>query len=198
MVEPTRQSLGVYHQYKDYAQDYGLNIRVLSNKVQDQADIDFIRSETGNDYLGALTPFTLIRARDRGETADITMMESSNQHSLDRVIDTLRSTPRNWPRYWEQGIDFHRRNAESWANIFVGVDLMTQVDQDFLQNPAGLKFPTNDTVKGEYIMSFSSADSIFKRCVTNETANDNQREEALWQAFWKELPDGMAFLDTLP
>lgn len=47
-------------------------------------------------------------------------------------------------------------------------------------------------------MSFSSADAYLKEMgVTNETANDNQREEALWKAFWNELPDGMNFLKNL-
>jgi hypothetical protein len=47
-------------------------------------------------------------------------------------------------------------------------------------------------------MSFGSADTYLKEMgVTNETANDEQREEALWKAFWQELPDGMAYLKAL-
>lgn len=47
-------------------------------------------------------------------------------------------------------------------------------------------------------MSFGSADRHLKEMgVTNETANDNQREEALWKAFWEELPAGMAYLENL-
>lgn len=47
-------------------------------------------------------------------------------------------------------------------------------------------------------MSFSSADAfLLEMGVTNETANDDQREEALWKAFWKELPEGMAYLKNL-
>ena len=47
-------------------------------------------------------------------------------------------------------------------------------------------------------MSFSSADTYLTDMgVTNVTANDNQREEALWLAFWNELPAGMNFLKGL-
>ena len=47
-------------------------------------------------------------------------------------------------------------------------------------------------------MSFGSADTYLQEMgVTNETANDNQREQALLKAFWNELPDGMAYLEAL-
>jgi hypothetical protein len=47
-------------------------------------------------------------------------------------------------------------------------------------------------------MSFSSADTFLQDMgVTNATATDAQREEALWQAFWKELPEGMNYLQNL-
>ncbi len=47
-------------------------------------------------------------------------------------------------------------------------------------------------------MSFSSADTYLKEMgVTNETATDAQREEALWLAFNNELPAGMKFLSDL-
>ncbi|HEY0901854.1 MAG TPA: hypothetical protein VGD95_07000 [Micavibrio sp.] len=47
-------------------------------------------------------------------------------------------------------------------------------------------------------MSFSSADAYLKEMgVTNETASDAQREEALWKAFQNELPDGVNYLSDL-
>lgn len=47
-------------------------------------------------------------------------------------------------------------------------------------------------------MSFGSADTFLQEMgTTNATATDDQREEALWKAFWKELPDGMAYLKNL-
>lgn len=47
-------------------------------------------------------------------------------------------------------------------------------------------------------MSFGSADAFLSEMgVTNATATDAQREEALWNAFWKELPAGMTYLENL-
>lgn len=47
-------------------------------------------------------------------------------------------------------------------------------------------------------MSFSSANDFLRDMgVTNETATDEQRKEALWMAFEKELPAGMSYLKAL-
>lgn len=39
---------------------------------------------------------------------------------------------RDWARYTEQMVHFHRKNAESWGNAKTGVDLADQIDPDFV------------------------------------------------------------------
>lgn len=47
-------------------------------------------------------------------------------------------------------------------------------------------------------MSFSSVETFLNKMgVTNQTATDEQRESALIEAFWAELPDGMNYLKAL-
>ena len=45
---------------------------------------------------------------------------------------------RDWARYTEQMVEFHIKNAHSWANSRTGADLTTQVDPDFVLGPHAL------------------------------------------------------------
>ena len=42
VVEPTLRSLGVYDQYRSYARDHDVTIRVMANKLDDADDRDFV------------------------------------------------------------------------------------------------------------------------------------------------------------
>ncbi len=136
VVEPTRQSVSVYQQYKDYAASYGLQIRVIGNKVAEAADEAFIRAHCGEDVVGCLRLSALVKARDRGDPAPLTMLEPYNCAVLGDVMKILRAQRRDWARYWEQGIEFHLKNAESWANAYTGTDLSQQVQREYLKKLA--------------------------------------------------------------
>jgi len=36
-----------------------------------------------------------------------------------------------WERFYEQTVEFHRKNAASWLNVTLGEDVSTQIDPDF-------------------------------------------------------------------
>ncbi len=48
VVEPTRQGVGVYRQYRDYAADFQVPLAVVGNKVHDPSDVDFLREHVGH------------------------------------------------------------------------------------------------------------------------------------------------------
>lgn len=133
VVEPTMQSVSVYNQYKAYAAEYGLAIRVIGNKVSDVQDEEFIRRHAGGDLIGCLRSSAMVKARDRGAPVHINMLEPANRAVLNDVISVLCAQTRNWPRYWDQAIAFHLKNAESWANAYTGTDLSTQIQREYLK-----------------------------------------------------------------
>ena len=51
VVEPTLRALGVYQQYKAYAQGYGVRMCVIGNKVESDEDVAFLREHTVEDLL---------------------------------------------------------------------------------------------------------------------------------------------------
>ncbi|MFF2956021.1 ATP-binding protein [Kitasatospora sp. NPDC057965] len=134
IAEPTRKGVSVYRQYRDYARDFDVRLRVVGNKVQGPDDLDFLRREVGEDLLTAFGQSDWVRRLEQGAQPPLRALEPANRAVLDelRVAADAAYELRNPRRYTEQAVHFHLRNAESWANAKVGTDLAAQVDPDFV------------------------------------------------------------------
>ena len=134
VAEPTRKGVSVYRQYKEYARDYDVALRVVGNKVQGPDDLAFLRREAGSDLLTAFGHSSWVRRSEQGTEPRFSDLEESNR----RVLSTLQQAvdasygDRDWPRYTRQMVHFHLRNAKSWGNASTGIDLAAQVDTDFV------------------------------------------------------------------
>ncbi|MEU6233190.1 ATP-binding protein [Kitasatospora sp. NPDC047058] len=134
VAEPTRKGVSVYRQYKDYARDFGVQLRVIGNKVQGPEDVEFLRREAGDDLLATFGHSDWVRRLEQGAEPPLRTLEPGNRAVLERLraeADAAHDL-RDPRRYTEQAVLFHLRNAESWANAKVGVDLATQVDRGFV------------------------------------------------------------------
>lgn len=82
VAEPTRKGVSVYRQYKEYARDFGIALRVVGNKVQNQDDIDFLRAEVGDDLLVTVGHSDWVRAMEKGRPPRFEALEENNRRSL--------------------------------------------------------------------------------------------------------------------
>ncbi|MFI8791036.1 ATP-binding protein [Streptomyces sp. NPDC055105] len=134
VAEPTRKGVSVYRQYKEYARDFGITLKVVGNKVQGQDDLDFLRAQVGDDLLVTVGHSDWVRAMEKGLPPRFDLLEEPNAAAL----RTLRSAAdaayagRDWERYTRQMIHFHLKNAQSWGNAKTGADLAAQVDPAFV------------------------------------------------------------------
>jgi CO dehydrogenase maturation factor len=134
VAEPTRKGVAVYRQYKEYARDFGVPLRVVGNKVHSEDDLEFLREETGDDLLTAFGYSDWVRAMERGRPRALAELEPENR----RVLTVLRDAAdgayeqRDRERYMRQMVHFHLRNAESWGNARTGADLAAQIDPEFV------------------------------------------------------------------
>ncbi|WP_405479342.1 ATP-binding protein [Streptomyces sp. NBC_00009] len=134
VAEPTRKGVSVYRQYKEYARDFGITLKVVGNKVQGQDDLDFLRAQVGDDLLVTVGHSDWVRAMEKGRPPRFDLLEEPNAAAL----RTLRSAAdaayagRDWERYTRQMIHFHLKNAQSWGNAKTGADLAAQVDPTFV------------------------------------------------------------------
>ncbi|ROQ32833.1 CO dehydrogenase maturation factor [Streptomyces sp. PanSC19] len=134
VAEPTRKGVSVYRQYKEYARDFGVALRVVGNKVQGRDDLDFLREEVGEDLLVTVGHSDWVRAMEKGRPPRFELLEAENRMALQALQDAADDSyaHRDWERYTRQMVHFHLRNAESWGNAKTGVDLASQVDPGFV------------------------------------------------------------------
>ncbi|MFI0785155.1 ATP-binding protein [Streptomyces lydicus] len=134
VAEPTRKGVGVYRQYKEYARDFGVPLKVVGNKVQGPDDLAFLRDEVGEDLLVSVGHSEWVRTLEKGRPARFAYLEQANRRALETLHDTADASygRRDWERYTRQMVHFHLKNAESWGNAKTGVDLAAQVDPAFV------------------------------------------------------------------
>ncbi|MEX2983005.1 ATP-binding protein [Streptomyces sp. C36] len=143
IAEPTRKGVSVYRQYKEYARDFGVGLKVVGNKVQGPDDLDFLRAEVGDDLLTVFGHSDWVRAMEKGRPPRFELLEEANRQAL----GTLRATAdrsyerRDWQRYTRQMVHFHLKNAERWGNAKTGADLAAQVDPAFVLDERLLAAP---------------------------------------------------------
>ncbi|MFG2629293.1 ATP-binding protein [Streptomyces sp. NPDC048473] len=134
VAEPTRKGVSVYRQYKEYARDFGVALKVIGNKVQGEDDLDFLRAEAGDDLLVSVGHSDWVRAMEKGRPARFELLEADNRMALQALQDAAEDSyeQRDWERYTRQMVHFHLKNAESWGNEKTGADLAAQVDPAFV------------------------------------------------------------------
>ncbi|WP_075738891.1 nucleotide-binding protein [Streptomyces acidiscabies] len=134
VAEPTRKGVSVYRQYKEYARDFGVELKVVGNKVQGPDDVDFLRTEAGDDLLVTVGHSDWVRAMEKGRPPRFASLEEANRTALERLRSTADASyaRRDWERYTRQMVHFHLKNAESWGNARTGADLAAQVDPGFV------------------------------------------------------------------
>ncbi|MFF6991381.1 ATP-binding protein [Streptomyces sp. NPDC010273] len=134
VAEPTRKGVSVYRQYKEYARDFGVVLKVVGNKVRDQDDLDFLRAEVGEDLLVTVGHSDWVRAMEKGRPPRFELLEDANRRAL-RLLEIAADATyalRDWERYTRQTVHFHLKNAQSWGNERTGADLAAQVDPGFV------------------------------------------------------------------
>lgn len=134
VAEPTRKGVSVYRQYKEYARDFGVSLRVVGNKVQGQDDIDFLREQVGDDLMVTVGHSDWVRAMEKGRPPRFERLEATNRLALQALQSAADASyeRRDWERYTRQMVHFHLKNAQSWGNERTGADLAGQVDPDFV------------------------------------------------------------------
>lgn len=134
VAEPTRKGISVYRQYKEYARDFGVSLKVVGNKVQGPDDLEFLRAAAGDDLLVTVGHSDWVRAMEKGRPPRFGELEESNRAALRTLHEAADASyaRRDGERYTRQMVHFHLKNAESWGNARTGEDLAAQVDPAFV------------------------------------------------------------------
>ena len=131
VVEPTVKSVSVYEQYKKFAKDFDVNIKVIGNKIENQDDIDFIKKYVGDDLVAVVYQSSFVKKIDRGQIIPLSELELQNKESVKKIVAVIDNQKKDWHKFYRQAVEFHIKNAKSWANIASGKDLTQQIDPAF-------------------------------------------------------------------
>jgi CO dehydrogenase maturation factor len=140
VAEPTRKGVSVYRQYREHAEQFGIRVAVVGNKVTGEDDLLFLKEQVGDDLLTHLVQSDWVRAAEQGraETRVPDALEPQNRHALNVLRETVDAQHRDWARLHRHAVEFHLRNARAWADERTGEDLAAQVDPHFVPGPAAL------------------------------------------------------------
>ncbi len=133
VVEPTLKSTGVYDQCRKYGDPFGVKIFVIGNKVEDEADEAFIRERVGDALIGCFGNSKFIRNIEKGVRQEISELEPEHIALLAKIKTITDGLTRDWKKYREVGVHFHRQAATSWGNDLIKTDLLKQIDPEFRQ-----------------------------------------------------------------
>jgi CO dehydrogenase maturation factor len=131
IVEPTLKSLSVYQQYIDYAKGYDVLVKVVGNKIETEDDVAFLREHVGNDLLTWMHRSDYVRAMEKGQHLPLNQLEAHSRGVLAMMHQAVDGCEKDWEKFYQQSIAFHRKNALEWANAQVGEDLTQQIDPDY-------------------------------------------------------------------
>lgn len=132
LVEPTMKSVAVFQQYAKHAQNHGVRVVALGNKVMTSQDEDFLRNELQDALLGSLKLHHQIVSAEQGKGKHLDALHDPHVHNIcSTLYQTLQEIPKDWNRYQRVVYELHKRNAESWGNAAVGKELAHQIDPAF-------------------------------------------------------------------
>ncbi len=130
VVEPTAQSMSVYHQYKEYSKEYGLNLMVIGNKIDEPIDEEFIKNSAEENYLGSIPFSKEIRNLERQKPLSSEFYKKI-EPTLNTTVKKLSAIEKNWDKFYNDLVTLHKKHAESWLNSAFQTNFEDQIDKDF-------------------------------------------------------------------
>ena len=128
VVEPTWKSVSVFQQYRSFAEEYGVRLGIVANKITNTDDLAYIEAQTGVKPIAVFSQSNVITRMERGEAIEI---DNQLRAGLKAIQHTLDTVPKNWPLFYQRAKEFHIKNALSWGNTSTGEDVTKQIDPDF-------------------------------------------------------------------
>lgn len=132
VVEPTLQSISVYEQYRAHAEQCAVALLPVGNKIVDVEDSAFLKNEMGQNAPSIFFPRSpALGVQEKGRLPEMGAIEPAFHCGLREIQHALDRCKKDWKRFYEQAIFFHEKNARSWANVALGLDLTSQIDPEF-------------------------------------------------------------------
>lgn len=131
VVEPTIKSVSVFNDYKKYLDEIGhpVTIAAIANKVHGTDDALFIEQHIKQKPIACFGRSDFVQAMEKGQVPDIATLEQPSQQELERVLAFIRSHRKDWQRFYDGLILFHKKKAQGSTHPDT---LLSQIDPEFI------------------------------------------------------------------
>jgi len=135
VVEPTMRSIEVYKKYKELADEAGVadSIKVIGNKIRDEKDKDFIKSQIEADrIIGYFGEDEHVRHIDQtNKKLSVLQLNQDNQKLLEHLLKIVNSLPDNRDIRLKKIWELHKKYVnQNFIKDRFG-DLTNQIDSEF-------------------------------------------------------------------
>lgn len=132
VVEPTMKSVSVYKDFASAALEHGLKTYALANKIDGEADREFIKANIPADVLLGMVEYSADMKRvEQGDIAKFSQFAKSNAPVFDAIDKLLTQQRRDYKTYLNELSRVYRINCKWWYNDFYGLDLTQYIDKEF-------------------------------------------------------------------
>jgi CO dehydrogenase maturation factor len=109
-----RKGASVYRQYRYHAEEFGISLAVVGNKVTGEDDLLFLKEQVGDHLLTYFQHSSWVRAQEQGRSQG--ELEPHNIHALCQLRTALDTRTKDWTAFQEHAGALHLRNAAAWAD----------------------------------------------------------------------------------
>ncbi|MFA6860155.1 MAG: AAA family ATPase [Clostridia bacterium] len=132
VVEPTKKSVEVYKDFKKVIKDFKIKTMVIANKIVDEDDINFIKSEIDEkDILGFVKESKLLKRYEQGDVSNLDTFVDENEEINKKLLDLLENTDKDWDNYYSMIKKIYVNDAKDWYSQYYGQDLPSFLDSNF-------------------------------------------------------------------
>lgn len=129
VVEPTLKSLSVVKDYLQAAPALTDRVVVVANKVNDEGDLKFIRSNIESERLiGAISFSSDLRRFEQGDGKAMDLFVVHNSEVFSKIVAKCNQIPFNRSEMLSELMAIHKKNCEWWYNDYHGERLDTGLD----------------------------------------------------------------------
>jgi len=68
---------------------------------------------------------------EKGVIGNLSEVEAENMAALETMLKLVDERKKDWNKFYRQAVEFHIKNAESWANAQLGTNVINQIDPAF-------------------------------------------------------------------
>lgn len=144
VVEPTKKSVNVLKDFLETTKNYKIKTFVIGNKIEDESDIDFIKSEVQNtEIIGFVKSSKDLKNYEKGNVDSFDNFLSSNDEINEKIYNILKNTKKDWDYYYELEKQIYINDANEWYSEYYKQDLPSFIEQEFSYEKVLKKYEIN-------------------------------------------------------